>query len=322
MVRAICIFIFLLGSSGIINSQTLRIEGKVCNKTNKEPLPFSHVYLLSKQIGTTTNNKGQFNIFIDKDHLEDTLSFSFLGFENQYFLVKDLIGNKSNDIYLEPKDISLEEIRIVPSKSSFIGDKRLKNLVGAGKNCGTTLCTYYSFTDSAFYLDQLAFYVVDFKQKANPRLRFRLYSVNYSNIGKIPGEELLNTNIVIELNKKNTWYSVNLSDYNIFIESCEFFAGFEIICEHSVEHIMEELNKIILPEDVSNVCHFGATNFMRPGRPRSDIEYFDGLDNIGISPTYQKGNAYNYNGIMWFDNSNWRKQPLYHLKLYFKISHK
>lgn len=108
---------FILISRYVVFSQHI-VSGYVVD-FQKQPLFAVSISLLNSNIGTITNNDGYFMMKIDKEYSADTLQISFLGYNTEYFPIKDFIDNdsSSNVITLTEATQELSEIVVFASPS-------------------------------------------------------------------------------------------------------------------------------------------------------------------------------------------------------------
>jgi len=90
--------------------QKLEIAAIILDKNTHKPLQFANVSLKNYNLGTITNDKGEFVLKIPRKFINNQLCISYIGYKNNYIDIKD-IGSK-HIIYLEEKIISLQEIII------------------------------------------------------------------------------------------------------------------------------------------------------------------------------------------------------------------
>jgi hypothetical protein len=109
------VFFFLIVSANAF-SQGLeapkRVSGVILNSNTQAPLSNVNIINVNKMKGTTTDEKGLFEIEVTAT---DTLHLSILGFQSLKIKVtNDWIKNKSTKIYLTEKAYALDEIIIRP----------------------------------------------------------------------------------------------------------------------------------------------------------------------------------------------------------------
>jgi hypothetical protein len=87
------------------------IRGRVLDKTDKLPLPYSSIYLSGKTIGTVTNDNGQFQLKLPSKNLADTIIVSCIGYKRIKAPVSTFL-NEEKDYLLKPDVISIQEVII------------------------------------------------------------------------------------------------------------------------------------------------------------------------------------------------------------------
>lgn len=66
-----------------------RIEGKITDANSGKALPYVNLGIIDKLKGTTSNSEGVFSLTLSKDELLDSLSISFIGYENASLLISE-----------------------------------------------------------------------------------------------------------------------------------------------------------------------------------------------------------------------------------------
>ncbi len=87
------------------------IRGRVLDKTDRQPLPYTSIYISGKAIGTVTNDNGQFLLKLHSKYLMDSLIVSCIG----YKLIKAPVTSflsEVKDYLLKPDVISIQEVII------------------------------------------------------------------------------------------------------------------------------------------------------------------------------------------------------------------
>jgi len=132
--------ILLLQTISFAQSNILKVEGKIVDKDNN-PIPYAAVSILSKSIGTASNDDGGFALKLTKDNLLDTISISTLGFETFTIKVGDFLKLESKTISLIEDVVSLDEITLI-DYTSFVR-AALKNLKETTQRKGHQLNILY-----------------------------------------------------------------------------------------------------------------------------------------------------------------------------------
>lgn len=86
------------------------ITGVVFDSETKEPLPFTNIAVAGQYKGTVSNIEGHF--VLDRTGLDpnDTILFSYVGYETRRIIVEDL--KRKSKIYLRPITINLKEVQV------------------------------------------------------------------------------------------------------------------------------------------------------------------------------------------------------------------
>jgi len=80
--------LLLILSSTFLQSQTV-IKGSLIDKTTKETLPYVNIGVIGKNLGTVSDINGNFKIELPKQHDNDTLRISMIGYETLDFIASD-----------------------------------------------------------------------------------------------------------------------------------------------------------------------------------------------------------------------------------------
>jgi hypothetical protein len=87
------------------------IRGRVLDKTDRQPLPYSSIYLAKKAIGTVTNDNGEFLLKLPSKYLSDSLIVSCIGYKQIKAPVSSFLS-EDKDFLLKPDVISIQEVII------------------------------------------------------------------------------------------------------------------------------------------------------------------------------------------------------------------
>jgi len=218
----------------IINSvfsQQIIIEGDIQNSKNLEPLAYVNIGIVNKDIGTTSNENGEFELNIPIKFTGDSLTFSYVGFETLTVSITKLLDDKKIEINLLEKLKLLDEVILISKKPKIkkigirahnpllqgsISSKDGKDIIEFGqliklKNRGTHIISAH------LYLNYL-------KNIDSALVRINFY--NREN-GK-PGKRIIHKNIQKKLNLKKGWIDINLEENEIYLEE-DFYITYEIL---------------------------------------------------------------------------------------------
>lgn len=130
MTKIVC-FIFLsivlFGYNFVNDDDFVSIKGVILSKKDSTVIPFTHLYIKSSNYGVVSNEKGVFNLFVSKKKYSDTLVISAIGYDNQKYLIADII-NSNNIFLLSEKVYEINEIKVMPINCLEIIKKALTKL--------------------------------------------------------------------------------------------------------------------------------------------------------------------------------------------------
>ena len=106
------LWVYLLSKSIIAQEAFQYINGTVENDATGFPMESVHILNLNNVIGTTTDNKGRFEIPVQ---INDTLYFSYLGYKSlKVAVTNDMIKFENSKFQLTELAFALEEIILRP----------------------------------------------------------------------------------------------------------------------------------------------------------------------------------------------------------------
>jgi len=123
-----------VGSSENISSE---LKGTVLDIKTKTALPYTNIYVLHKNIGAISNEKGDFLININGLEVTDTIRFQYIGYSTKLITIAEIKTN--NIVYLEEEIFNLSETIIFGNKlnAEAIVKKVLKNKESNYKDLAT-----------------------------------------------------------------------------------------------------------------------------------------------------------------------------------------
>ncbi|MFO7371126.1 MAG: carboxypeptidase-like regulatory domain-containing protein [Bacteroidales bacterium] len=87
------------------------IRGRVLDRKDGLPLPYSSIYLRGKSIGTISNEDGEFLLKLNSSEIGETLIISSIGYKDFSSPVTSLV-NSTADYFLKPDVVSIQEVII------------------------------------------------------------------------------------------------------------------------------------------------------------------------------------------------------------------
>lgn len=247
------LFFFLSQSSHTI----AQIKG-VCIDEKGKVIPYVNVSIKGKNIGTVSNEKGEFTLESQKILNTDTLLFSHVSFHLLAVLASDI----TKKIILLEKEEILEEVVLVNRKKKLkrkeigtIKKRRMVTLYSFSKGLGNEIGKLIEVKKKYEYelLEcKIKIAKLDFK---NVTLRINFYEVNLNNqISKIPYNS---NNIIVKVDQEGN-ISVPLEKYKLFFDF-NFLVSIEWI-DFELKENEKEKNLIEYASNVYNGPFFYRQN--------------------------------------------------------------
>ena len=216
------ILIFLVFSIFNLAKAQILITQKVTDCKTNEPIPFVSIGILGQNMGTITDEKGVFSLQIPKNFVQDSLTFSSIGFETKRLNIKNI----KTDLQLCPQTTQLPTLTISskPRKEKILGLNR------TGSAFYMLSCDLKGQSMAArilnrrnIYAKKIGLYVNENKSDS-VKMRVTFYKAEKDKIG-----EIINTESLIWTIKqpKTGWLNYDLPQV-LPIEG-DFFVGLEIV---------------------------------------------------------------------------------------------
>lgn len=93
-------------------AQTIVLEGTIVDAGTKETLKYASVGIVSKGLGTSTNENGYYKLKVPVTCQQDTLTVSCIGYKTQLIPVKSIKNNTQIKLFLEKDIQDLPEITL------------------------------------------------------------------------------------------------------------------------------------------------------------------------------------------------------------------
>ena len=105
----------------------ITFRGKVIDSQEKDALPYSNILIMRKNIGTVSNNDGEFVLKIQDSMKQDTVIISCMGYRQKIQPISDLV-DENYTIALEPASVQLKEIKVTVINTDEIIKKILTKI--------------------------------------------------------------------------------------------------------------------------------------------------------------------------------------------------
>lgn len=114
--RIVLVALAVLFSGLSLAQEKTKVKGTVTDAQTGEPLPFVNIAFVGKNVGTTTDFNGKYQI--DTKWGSDKLVASFMGYQ---MIEKEVVQGQTNtiDFELEPSQIKLQEVTVQAKKGRY-----------------------------------------------------------------------------------------------------------------------------------------------------------------------------------------------------------
>lgn len=219
------------------------MQGKVLALPNREPIAFANIGIVNASIGTISDHDGSFSMSIPRVYSRDSIIFSALGYEKVSIPVSKLQAGTSLTIYLKETSYRLSVITIkaertkpkyfVAGNAESEGGSLYADTVNAGAAMALLIRNETRKGKVKFeyplYIQSAQVRIVNNTFK-NFKVRIRLLDVVEIGGKTVPGKDILNESVVVESSLFDGWLKIDLSPYNIKVQS-DYFLVFEWILE-------------------------------------------------------------------------------------------
>ena len=158
MKRVLLIVTLLFANLYVLAQQNIVLKGQIFDAKTGEPVPFAHVGLCEKAIGTVSNEDGVFELKMAPYLLYDTLCISVIGYETYRQQVNEVNEANFINVDLEPFTSVLQDVII--SGDKITGKRVLEKAIRR---------IYRNYPNNPF---QLEGYYRDYLKKNNDYISF------------------------------------------------------------------------------------------------------------------------------------------------------
>ena len=202
-------------------SITAQIKGVVKDSLSGKPIPYVNIWIENENIGTTTEENGEFTI--NTSDKNKNLIFSALGFEKKIIRV-----SKAILVNLKPMTYRLDEVVIsedrLETKTIEIGntDNQIYQSFDNGPRIDTKFFPYRSVYKKTKFIKNVT--IETDSRIENATIKIHFYKVDANGY---PSEEMLDKDFIVSVKKGTKKNLFNLSKFNLTIPKKGLFVGFE-----------------------------------------------------------------------------------------------
>jgi len=222
------VYVIFIFSCNLVYGQT-DISGIVFSESGKQAIEYVNIGIAGKNIGTVTNEKGEYRLIVEPQHTDDLLLFSCIGYETFSCKIAEL--EKMGDVYLKEKTYNLDQVIIKPRifKEELLGVKTKSKRISAGfeHNMLGYECGIRMYAQKSAILKKVA---INIARCSYDTIFYRL------NVYKVSNEmdfiNILQKPIYISASSDilQETFSINLEPYDIIIDG-DFLVTLEHIKE-------------------------------------------------------------------------------------------
>lgn len=210
-----------------VDIESYTIKGNVF--ADNDLIMFTSIGIVNKNIGTLTDDSGNFSLEIPSQFINDTLTVSHVGYHTKKIEIKHLINVEFLRIKLEPNVFELDEVLIVAKrkgKTKFkeFGNKKKSDLflwLREGDK-GSEIVTLIK-PKSEITLNTVSLNILNTEGEAFSLL-LNVYDLDPTT--KLPNKQLLKKQKLIKSNQTKGWLKVDLKDEVIILNE-PFYIGFQ-----------------------------------------------------------------------------------------------
>jgi hypothetical protein len=231
------ILVFLLLIPIINFGQTLK--GTVKDSISNEILQLANITFLKSNSGTNSNLEGKYILNI-KEHSEDSIKVSYIGYKPEYLSLKKFSDDKEYilNFNLIRDENQLEEVIVSQKKIKYnkqykLSEKRDGDIAMFSLIGHETACLIENPKSELGRIKSLKLYVRKNKN-ADFIAKFRIKIYSYNKTAKKPEENLLTEDLIIIPQNKTYQYVINLEDKKIPFLEDGVCIGIELVDENNV----------------------------------------------------------------------------------------
>lgn len=201
-----------------LSQEHLNLHGEIKDSLKIVPVEYVNIGLFEQNIGTVSNENGKFSLDVPMDYLNDSLTFSRIGYTTKKICINDLLLESVDLIQLVPKLTELKEVEIktkkiiLKSKGNKTTSKTIVMGISSALSLGREVGCVIRLPNKQIVLTDFNFNV-DYNRPDSAKFRLNIYEYN----GEI-GENILSENVyfTIPINYIGK-FNVDLRKYNIKI---------------------------------------------------------------------------------------------------------
>lgn len=239
----------------------ITVEGSILNAENNKPIPYAHIGIPAKQIGTASGSNGIFRLTVSQGHKEDTLQISAIGYHTKKKPLSSILDSKPVKLWLQPKTYQMKSVTVTnaESETKWIG-KKIRPVLSAsyGRNMGQKkIGAAFAFRinwDGPLPV-KLLHARMFLKKNKNQEIRMRCRIADIDTTTNFPGDDITEKSIITTSEKDKGWISCDFKKHNIYVNKRNFFLVFEWLSSKDQTYTPMFAIGLFFESDVYNRSH-------------------------------------------------------------------
>jgi hypothetical protein len=214
-----------------------QFKGTIINQKDKKLIPYANIWIENENVGTTADENGKFELPNFKEN--QRLIINALGYQN----ITLAFADAKDVIELLPIVYELNEVKVDSKKKNL--ELKIGNFKGLKLNTFLACGLKYPHVVARYFPYQEAYQNTPFIKEIMPyctnrikEAKFRVRIFEAKTNGE-PGDELLNSDLIVSVKKGNSKPVINLENYNIIFPEHGIFIGLEFLFIKSNINIYE-----------------------------------------------------------------------------------
>jgi hypothetical protein len=220
----------------------VEIRGTTIDKKHGSAVPYVNIGIRGTATGTASFETGEFRISIPNEHINDSLTFSTIGYKAVIMPIRQFSTDKQVVIKLEEDVIMLREVVVSYSRKASdikwgLSGKSNSAMQFSSSEGGAAMALLVNENNKKVALEMAT---IDISRNELPEFKLRCRIMDVEN-GK-PGKDLLQQNVVISSNIKEGLVPVDLSPFNLVLDR-PFFVVFEWVLDKATSDYYKNLKE-------------------------------------------------------------------------------
>lgn len=257
------------------------IKGIVKEETQNKPIPYASVYMKRLMHGVAADGEGEFELRVSNNHLNDTVIFSFLGYQKQELAVKDLLKQSMVSITLKETSIMINsvEVRAKKYKSTVLGNDALLSLGSLYLDTHGQQVALYMENDrhsEGGYIATVSYYL---SKRGNTDAPFRVRLFLVDSVTRKPGNDMFYEVLIVKPeNDWKGWHTVDLRQFRLKVPEDGFFVAMQGVYPDDYNVELEDFDnadtKDEQEEDVPEISYGQRLGYSKNRRNRDNTWHY------------------------------------------------